>query len=336
MSLETAKQIIDSEFEFVAQSDRFDELAVDFLGGEPLLKFDLIRELAEWIWSTPRPVPYILFSTTNGTLLNAEMKRWFREHKDQYYLCLSLDGTPDMHAANRGHSLARIDLDFFRETWPDQPVKMTVSCGTIDSLAEGIIYLQERGFKVGASLGYGMPWNDKSITEFGQQLRQLGIYYLEHEQAQRVSLLDLPIEHARRSPTARQAKYCGTGTHMVTYDVDGKAYPCHLFTPLVLGTSKSAELQSIKFEDDLTVADPHCNDCSLQRICPTCYGFNYKSTGDVARRDRMMCRLFKVQALANCWLQTQLLKRKYRFGSLSLDQARKAKACITIAEQLAA
>jgi uncharacterized protein len=336
MSFETAKTIIESEFEFVARSDRFDELAIDFLGGEPLLQFDLIHDLAEWIWSAPRPVRYILFSTTNGTLLNDRMKQWFREHKDQYYLCLSLDGTPDMHAANRGHSLAKIDLDFFRETWPEQPVKMTVSCGTIDSLAEGIIYLQEKGFHVGANLGYGMPWNDNSITEFGQQLRQLGTYYLEQDQMPRVSLLDLPIEYAKQSPATRQTKYCGTGTHMVTYDVDGKAYPCHLFTPLVLGTSKSVELQSIKFQEEATITDQRCSDCSLQRICPTCYGFNYKSTGNVALRDQMMCRLFKAQALANCWLQTQLLRRRYRQGPLSLEDVRRAKACITIREQLGA
>ena len=334
MPIEVAKKVVESEFEFVARSDQFHELAVDFLGGEPLIQFDLIREIAEWIWSAPRPVPYILFSTTNGTLLDHRMKRWFRRHKRPYYLSLSLDGTPDMHDANRGHSWERIDLDFFRENWPDQPVKMTVSRGTINSMAEGIVYLQEKGFKVGASLGYGIPWSGESVLEYGRQLHKLAEYYLEHEHVSPVSLLDLPIQYTLGSRTPMQKKYCGTGTHMATYDVDGKAYPCHLFTPLVLGTSKSDDLQAIQFQENATVTDRRCNTCVLGRICPTCYGFNYKQTGDVARRDQTMCRLFKEQALANCWYQAQLLKRKRRSGPLSLDHVRKAKACLLIMEQL--
>lgn len=334
MRPEVAKQVIDSEFDFVARTGQFDELAIDFMGGEPLMRFNLIREIAEWVWSAPRPVPYILFSTTNGTLLNERRKQWFRRHRQQYYLVLSLDGTPAMHDANRGQSFGRIDLDFFLENWPDQPVKMTVSCGTIDSLADGIVYLQERGFKVGASLGQGMPWNSESIAEFSRQLRKLAEYYLEHEHIPPVSLLDVSIQHVLDSRGTGQKKFCGTGTHMAAYDLDGKMYPCHMFTPLVLGTSKIEELQAIKFREDATVSDPDCGDCALRNICPTCYGFNYQLAGNVALRDKIMCRLFKAQVEVNCWFQTQLLKRKRRAGPLALDDARNAKACLKIMEQL--
>lgn len=334
MTIEVAKKVIESEFEFVAQSNHFHELAIDFLGGEPLIRFEFIKEIAEWIWSTPRPVPYILFSTTNGTLLDDRMKQWFNQHRDQYYLSLSLDGTPAMHAINRGRNSKRIDLDFFQNNWPDQPVKMTVSCDTLNSLADGIVYLQSQGFKVGASLGYGMPWNEESVLEYGKQLRKLAEYYLEHEHVLPVSLLDLPIRHTLASQQHTQKKYCGTGTHMATYDVDGKSYPCHMFTPLVLGSLKSDELQTIKFQEDATVTDWHCNGCVLGGICPTCYGFNYKLTGDVALRDQFMCLLFKEQASANCWYQTQLLKRKRKKESLSIDDIKKAKACLMIMGQL--
>ena len=214
------------------------------------------------------------------------------------------------------------------------PVKMTVSCETINSLAEGIVCLQEKGFKVGAGLGYDMPWDDESVSEYGRQLHKLAEYYLEHAQTPPVSLLDLPIQQALRPRPAMQKKYCGTGTHMATYDVDGKVYPCHLFMPLVLGTAKSADLQAIKFQENATVTDRRCDGCVLGEICPTCYGFNYKLAGDVALRDQVMCRLFKEQALANCWYQVQLLKRKRRRESLALDEVRKAKACLIIMEQL--
>ena len=331
--LELAKRIITSEFEFVSRSAHFDELAIDFMGGEPLIAFDLIRKIAEWIWSEPHPVPYILFTTTNGTLLNKSMKEWFRLHKEQFYVSLSLDGTPDMQNANRGHRFDRIDLNFFLDNWPDQPVKMTVSSHTMDSMAEGILYLHERGFKVGTSLGRGMQWDERSVKEFKRQLWKLAKYYLDHERVAPV-LLDLSIQQALGKQPFGQKKYCGTGTHMATYDVDGKVYPCHMFGPIVLGASKSDVMQAINFQQDAMVTDVRCSNCVIRNICPTCYGLNYKFTGDVARRDPMMCQLFKVQASANCWFHTQLIRRKRRVGSLSLEDARNAKACLKIMQQL--
>ena len=97
---------------------------------------------------------------------------------------------------------------------------MTVSCETLPSLAEGIICLQERGFKVHANLGYGIPWNDSQLDLYSQQLQILGEHYLRHPEMPRVSLLDLKIDVVLNEKHPLR-KYCGTGTHMHVYDVDG-------------------------------------------------------------------------------------------------------------------
>lgn len=39
MSIEDAKSIIIQESEFVKQSDKFEEIQIDFMGGEPLITF---------------------------------------------------------------------------------------------------------------------------------------------------------------------------------------------------------------------------------------------------------------------------------------------------------
>lgn len=332
MPVDIAKDIITSEFDFVAKSSQFKEISIDFIGGEPLLKFDLIKEIAEWIWSAPRPVPYILFSTTNGTLLDGAMKEWFRHHKKRFYLSLSFDGTSEMHRINRGECLDDIDLDFFYENWPDQPLKMTISPETVDSLCQGIIFLQEKGFRVGASLGYGMPWNEKSVAEYGKQLQILGEYYLEHKNIQPVSLLDLPLQYTLEKPSPAQSKFCGAGTHMAAYDVDGTAYPCHMFTPLVLKSDKS-DIHVLQFIENEQYSDLRCRGCVLEKICPTCYGMNYKQRGDIALRDEMVCRLFKEQVLANCWFKTQLLKRKKMNENLSVEDIRLAKSCLFLLKE---
>ena len=56
-----------------------------------------------------------------------------------------------------------------------------------------------------------------------------------------MSLLDLKIE-VILNDNHPVKKYCGTGTHMGIYDVDGALYPCHLFTPLVLSRARIVQV----------------------------------------------------------------------------------------------
>ena len=235
MPLEVAKEIVRREF---ATAGDYVGLAIDFMGGEPLIQFELMRQIAEWIWFNPWPKPYVISTSSNGTLFTGESKAWFRRNAQRFSVGLSLDGTPEMQRTNRGCSFQDIDLDFFLTTWPEQAVKMTVSCQTLSSLAEGIIHLQERGFQLHANLGYGIPWNDSQLEVFARQLRILGEYYLEHPEIPPVSLLDLKLAVVLNENHPVK-KYCGTGTHMHIYDVDGALYPCHLFTPLVLSPCAS-------------------------------------------------------------------------------------------------
>jgi len=301
------------------------------MGGEPLIQFKLVREIAEWIWSTPWPKPYILSTSTNGTLFTGEVPAWFRRNADRFSVVLSLDGTPEMHRTNRGCSFRDVDLEFFRTTWPQESVKMTVSRETLPSLAEGIIHLQERGFKVHANLGYGIPWNDSHLEVYSRQLRSLGEYYLEHPNIPPVSLLDLKIKVVLNDDHPVM-KYCGTGTHMHNYDVDGTIYPCHMFSPLVMTGAQAELARKLDFTDYEALVDPRCRGCCGRDLCPTCYGINFKFHGDPAIRDPVLCLMFKVQLMENCRFQTSLLRRKE--GKLSREDCKKAKAVLKIHREL--
>src|SRR5208337_4292962 len=328
MPLELAKEIVKREF---VSADDYERVVIDFMGGEPLTQFQLMREIAEWIWSNPWPKPFVLFTTTNGTLLTSESKAWFRQNASRFSVGLSLDGTPDMQQVNRGCSFREIDLDFFRTNCPEQGVKMTVPCETLPSLAEGIIYLQTRGFKVSANLGYGVPWNDSQLAVFSKQLRILGDYYLQHPDIPPVSLLDLKIGIVLNENHSVK-KYCGTGTHMHTYDVDGTLYPCHMFTPLVISRTQADFARELDFSKDEDLVDPKCWGCCGRPLCPTCYGFNYKLNGDPAIRDPVLCRMFKVQLLENCRFQASLLRRKA--GKFARGDCQTAKAILKIHQSL--
>ena len=52
MALETAKAIVETEVKQVRESENIDSIRFNLFGGEPLLQFDLIKELWQWIWET--------------------------------------------------------------------------------------------------------------------------------------------------------------------------------------------------------------------------------------------------------------------------------------------
>jgi len=315
MPFDLAKEIIKKEFEFVKNSPDFDEIEFDFMGGEPFVKFDLMKEIMEWTWSQKWNVPYIFFTTTNGTLITDEIKQWLVKHKERFVVGISYDGTDESQDMNRTNCSGKVDLDFFLETWPNQGAKMTISPESLKNLASGVIYLIEKGsHNFSANCGYGQVWSEEDKKEFRNQLMKLAEYYLEHPEAERIPMFEKRWGIMLVKREAKQ-KWCGTGTHMITYDVDGKTYPCHLFTPMVLGTQKAAELQEkMDFSSHEVNTDPFCADCSLLNICPTCYGFNYRDTGNIATREKTMCEFFRIQTSVLAYYTQELLRKKKEAG----------------------
>jgi len=136
MSLDTAKNSIDWIFSNIPTD--MNGVEIGFIGGEPLLEFNLIKEIVAYTCSKPQGVKYIFYATTNGTLLTDEMKLWFTAHKDCFVLGLSLDGAKETHDYNRSDSFDKIDIAFFLKNWPKQGVKMTLSEFSLNRLAENV------------------------------------------------------------------------------------------------------------------------------------------------------------------------------------------------------
>lgn len=111
MTFDTAKTCIDYIFQNIPDY-AVDGVEVGFIGGEPLLEFNLLKQIFLYTYSTYSNIEWIFYATTNGTLLNDEMKEWFSAHRKEFVLGLSLDGTKETHNANRSNSFDKIDIDF--------------------------------------------------------------------------------------------------------------------------------------------------------------------------------------------------------------------------------
>lgn len=302
MSFETAKEILLEELDLVSNSADFDELEIDFMGGEPLLNYTLIHNIVEWFEGLPPKVPYVFFTTTNGTLMTTEMEHWFMQRKERFIMALSYDGTSEMQQENRGfHN--KIHTEFFKTAWPFQPLKMTISKETLPILASGVIELQQQGYAVDAALAQGVFWTKPDALELRNQLAILREFYLRERSFKPIDMLAKSLLGVCQSGK-NQCKFCGSATHMTTYDTDGEAYPCHMFTPIVLG-KRALKLADAPMTDPALLTDPSCNDCFLRQWCPTCYGFNYRYRNELRTRDKNWCVMMHEYIRSVCQFQIE-------------------------------
>lgn len=96
MSFEVAKKSIDF---FAEHSKEQNDVAIGFYGGEPLLRFDLIKQIVDYSEKVFMGKGILFTLTTNGSLLNEEIVEFLEEH--EFNLMISLDGPPEIHNKSR-------------------------------------------------------------------------------------------------------------------------------------------------------------------------------------------------------------------------------------------
>jgi len=294
MSKATARDVIDWIFDNVPR-DR-EGVKIEFIGGEPLLEFELIKDIFTYTNNKNIKYPFLFFATTNGTVLTDEMKAWFLEHKDSFWLGLSLDGTRVTHNYNRSNSFDNIDVDFFCTTWPEQSVKMTLSEYSLEHLSDDVKFTHSLGFNHigGCNLFEGnFNWNnDVYIQKLIMQLKELSVFYINNETYTN-QLFDKTLDICESKQTQLH-KRCGIGTEPF-FDFDGKMYPCAFVTPMTFQDKELELMSKFNFNNDENYIDEDCvQNCYIYPICSTCYGANYMINKSFNQRDKSRCRIYKL------------------------------------------
>lgn len=328
MTLQTAKEILGPLL-----MQKAEPLQVMLMGGEPLLAFEMIQETVEWVLSHEERWTRrcSFFASTNGTLLDDPMKEWFHAHRHAITLALSYDGLPLSQDENRSASADKIDLAFFQRNWPEQRVQMTISERTVGQMAEGVIFLLEKGFQVNPSVAYeGTEWSGAAVNAYLGQLLLLKDYYLAHPPAPLIYPFRHPLTEyaaALKRPTV-QRQQCGAGCGFFMFDIDKKRYPCHMMSPLVLSDAQLAQIEGTDMRS-MDLQDERCIGCPYVCACPACAGCNYVHRGDMARRDSTHCRIQQIEVMACMRYWVSRIQQDPAQGSRELvDAIRKLNAYI--------
>jgi sulfatase maturation enzyme AslB (radical SAM superfamily) len=299
MSVDTARRSIDWIFSHVP--GYADAVEISFIGGEPLLEFSLIKEITQYVCEKKPAIPFIFYATTNGAVLDDEMKAWFTARRDCFWLGISLDGRRETHNRNRCNSFDQIDIDFFLRNWPEQGVKMTLSEYSLGHLAEDVKYLHSLGFKEigGVNLAEGgFDWDrDEYIKTLIPQLAELSDFYALNDTLKPCQLFDKEL-NACEAKNRERKKWCGIGTGTPFFDVDGRRYPCSFVTPMTFPQADLDAILASDFSKDEGFVDDDCFDnCYIYPVCPTCSGANYMVNKTFKTRNKSKCRIQKLIAL---------------------------------------
>lgn len=191
MSYETACKAIDRAFLYT-KIHKDQTLWIDFIGGEPLLDFDMICKLVEYIYQKNAEVKYkLLFSlTTNATIFTEEILAFLLEN--EFAIKVSIDGDREVNDINRvdcsGDSvydkiLANLVYlkEFEQKSGRFVQVTNVITGNNYDKYYESLVYLtKELGFKIiDTAIDVSYAWSPEEMTILMNGIRKSFDYFIE-------------------------------------------------------------------------------------------------------------------------------------------------------------
>lgn len=294
-------------------SNKYRRYIVSFHGGEPFLAFRQMKDICEWIWDTFPEKDIVVNATTNGTIMNSEIREWLTVNKKRFQIIISIDGKAEEHNANRDNSFERIDKEFIVSLYDRPNAKMTVTSVSLPNLYNNFLYLFELGFNPDPVIAAGVEWVlERDLPVFEQQMQLLIAFYLDKKEISPGSIFNIPIHKYSPLFKTNGPGFCGAGETTIAYDVYGNKYPCHTF---ISDFTKPYDKQKVdnlfcKLQNIRKYYDTSsCSGCKFSLSCYPCFGMDYIKRGDLYAVDRDKCAFAKSTIIASAKLYANALPR---------------------------
>lgn len=310
MSFEVGKKALDF---LVKDSAGRKNLEVDFFGGEPLMNFDVVKQLVEYGRSIEEAndKKFRFTLTTNGMLLNDEILDF--ANKEMSNLVLSLDGRKEVHDMMRPLRGGQGSYDtvvpkFIKaadsRNQMNYYVRGTYTHNNLD-FAEDVKHMAELGFEqisvepVVAPPNEPYAISDDDVPILLEQYDVLAKYLLKRkEEGKAVNFFHFMIDLSGGPCVAKRLSGCGSGTEYLAVAPNGDFYPCHQFVGMpdfLLGNVDTGitntEVQN-KFKLCNVYAKEECSKCFSKFYCSGgCAANAYNFTGDINGVYETGCKL---------------------------------------------
>ena len=312
MSFEVGKRALDFLME---NSGTRRNLEVDFFGGEPLMNFQVVKDLVAYARSVEkeRGKNFRFTLTTNGVLVDDDVIQW--ANRECSNVVLSLDGRQEIHDrfrvdyAGKG-SWEKIVPKFqkFVEArgGKDYYMRGTFTHANPDFL-EDIRKMLELGFTelsmepVVCADGDPSALTEEDLTVVMDQYEKLAQLMLQRDkEGNPFTFYHYMIDLTGGPCIYKRISGCGSGTEYMAVTPWGDLYPCHQFVgeerfklgDIWTGVTNT-EVQG-EFAACNVYAHPECRDCWARLYCSGgCAANAYHATGSVTGVYENGCKLFR-------------------------------------------
>mgnify|MGYP002798175026 FL=1 len=291
MSLEVGKKALDF---LIANSGSRRNLEVDFFGGEPLMNWQVVKDLVAYGREQEKihNKNFRFTLTTNGVLLDDEVMEFC--NKEMGNVVLSIDGRKEVHDFMRpfrkgagSYDLIVPKFQKFAESrnQDNYYVRGTFTHYNLDFAAD-VLHLADLGFKqISVEPVVAPPTEDYAIREEDLPIifEQYDILAKEmikrHKEGRGFNFFHFMIDLTGGPCVYKRLSGCGSGTEYLAVTPWGDFYPCHQFVgneEFLLGNVDEGIVRT-----DLTCDFKKCNVYS-KKECSSCFARFYCSGGCAA------------------------------------------------------
>ncbi len=310
MSYEVGKKALDF---LIANSGNRVNLEVDFFGGEPLMNFQVVKDLVAYGRSQEEKYnkKFRFTLTTNGMLLNDDVMEF--ANKEMANVVLSVDGRKEVHDFMRptrnGKGSYDLIIDKFKtmaelRNQTNYYVRGTFTHHNLD-FSEDVLHLADLGFKqismepVVAPDEQSYAIKEEDLPKLFEEYDLLAKAMIEREKAGKgFNFFHFMIDLTGGPCLYKRLSGCGSGTEYLAVTPWGDLYPCHQFVGMEefklgnvdTGVEKTELVDEFKLCN--VYAKDKCKDCFARFYCSGgCAANSYNFHGNLLDAYDVGCEL---------------------------------------------
>ena len=318
MSLETGKRALDY---LVENSGSRRHLEVDFFGGEPLINWEVCKELVKYGRELEKKHDKIFnFTlTTNGVLIDDDVIDF--TNREMGNVVLSMDGRRETHDRMRhsksGGGTYDSIMDNFRalvdsrtEEGAERRSKEYYMRGTYTAynkdFSHDVIAMADLGFRetsiepVVSDPDVPYALHEEDLPQLFEEYEKLALEMLEREKrGEGFNFYHYTVDLTGGPCIYKRVSGCGVSTEYLAVTPTGDLYPCHQFVGddemivgnIYEGITHPETVDIFRGNNNLYTRD-ECRNCWAKLYCAGgCAANNYHSNGDINKVYKFGCEL---------------------------------------------
>lgn len=310
----------------IEKSGKRKNLEIDFFGGEPLMNFDVVKEIVEYAKEKEKKYgkKFNFTITTNGVLLNDDIIKYIDEN--MYNIVLSLDGRKEINDNMRktinGKGSYDGIIDKIKKVAKmrgnkSHYVRGTFTRNNID-FSNDVLHLAEEGFKqisvepVVAGSKSGLDLREEDLPKLFEEYEKLAREYVKRKNTENeFNFFHFMIDLSQGPCIAKRLGGCGSGHEYLAITPEGDIFPCHQFVgdeDFKMGNVRDGKLDSIKqnkFKNANVYTRKDCDKCWAKFYCSGgCAANSYQFNKDILSTYHVGCELERKRLECALWIQT--------------------------------